>query len=181
MTDSPTPSRYQWSFKGVSFDFYRLCEILGIKHHAQAHALKKVIRAGQSVKSLEQDIDEAIACLMRWKEMVIQDGEPVFSESIYSQFKRRIEDNMRAADMDCALNEAYDKCQISLEDELRQTKKERDLEKSRVLGLINENVKLIQGKWSAEKALIWWRCGFYITLLLCVALGAEVLKNYITK
>lgn len=68
-----TPSRYQWAYKGVSFDFYRLCEILGVRHHAQAHALKKVIRAGQSVKSLETDIEEAIACLTRWKEMVGED------------------------------------------------------------------------------------------------------------
>lgn len=72
---SPTPSRYQWSYKGVSFDFYRLCEILGIEHHAQARALKKVIRAGRSVKSLETDIDEAIACLSRWKEMVLEDKQ----------------------------------------------------------------------------------------------------------
>ncbi len=71
--DSPTPSRYQWSYKGASFDFYRLCEILGVAHHAQAHALKKVIRAGRSVKGLEQDIDEAIAALKRWKEMVLED------------------------------------------------------------------------------------------------------------
>lgn len=86
MTDSPTPSRYQWSYRGkgklpdgsfgiveVSFDFYRLCEILGIRGGPREHALKKTIRAGQSVKSLEQDIDEAIACLMRWKEMVTED------------------------------------------------------------------------------------------------------------
>lgn len=70
---APTPARYQWSYKGVSFDFYRLCEILGVTHHAQAHALKKVIRAGRSVKSLEQDIEEAIACLERWKGMVLED------------------------------------------------------------------------------------------------------------
>lgn len=70
---NPTPSRYQWSYQGVSFDFYRLCEILGITHHAQAHALKKVIRAGQSVKPLVQDIDESIACLQRWREMVVED------------------------------------------------------------------------------------------------------------
>ena len=43
---SPTPERYRWEWKGVTFDFYRLCEILGVEHHAQAHALKKVIRAG---------------------------------------------------------------------------------------------------------------------------------------
>lgn len=71
--DGPTPSRYKWEWKGVTFDFYRLCEILGIKHHAQAHALKKIIRAGKSIKSVEQDIDETIAALLRWKEMIKED------------------------------------------------------------------------------------------------------------
>lgn len=69
----PTPDRYRWSWKGVTFDFYRLCEILGICHHAQAHALKKLIRAGRSVKSIDQDIDETIDALLRWKEMLAED------------------------------------------------------------------------------------------------------------
>ena len=71
--DGQTPQRYRWSWKEVTFDFYRLCEILGIAHHAQAHALKKIIRAGQSIKSIEQDIDETIAALLRWKEMLAED------------------------------------------------------------------------------------------------------------
>lgn len=69
-----TPTRYQWSWNGVEFDFYRLCEIIGANHHAQAHALKKIIRAGQSIKPIEQDIDEAIASLNRWKEMIQEDA-----------------------------------------------------------------------------------------------------------
>lgn len=73
-TPTPTPSRYRWSHNGQQFDFYRLCEIIGIKHHAQAHALKKIIRAGQSVKSAHQDINEAIDCLTRWKEMISEDA-----------------------------------------------------------------------------------------------------------
>lgn len=72
--DGPTPSRYRWEWRGVTFDFYRLCEILGVEHHAQAHALKKVIRAGRSIKPVEQDIDEAIAALSRWKEMLAEDA-----------------------------------------------------------------------------------------------------------
>ncbi len=72
---TPTPSRYQFEFKGVQFDVYRLLEILGITHHAQAHALKKVIRAGRSVKPLVQDIDEAIASLQRWREMAVEDAK----------------------------------------------------------------------------------------------------------
>jgi hypothetical protein len=71
----PTPDRYRWTWCGITFDFYRLCEILGIKHHAQAHALKKLIRAGRSVKSIDQDIDETIDALLRWKEMLTEDRE----------------------------------------------------------------------------------------------------------
>jgi len=69
----PTPSRYRWTYNGVTFDYYRLCDILGLKSDPQKHALKKVIRAGQSVKPLKQDIDEAIDALKRWKEMVEED------------------------------------------------------------------------------------------------------------
>lgn len=71
----PTPERYRWTWRGITFDFYRLCEILGIKHHAQAHALKKLIRAGRSVKSIEQDIDETVDALLRWKEMLAEDRQ----------------------------------------------------------------------------------------------------------
>lgn len=67
------PSRYSWSYKGVSFDWYRLTEILGLKSQPQIHAIKKLIRAGQSVKSTEQDINEAIDALNRWKEMLKED------------------------------------------------------------------------------------------------------------
>lgn len=70
--DSPTPSRYRWTYEGVTFDFYRLCEILDIGHHAQAHALKKVIRAGRGGKTLLQDIDEAIDAMRRFREMAAE-------------------------------------------------------------------------------------------------------------
>ena len=71
---NPTPDRYTWTYQGVTFDFYRLCEILGIKSHAQAHALKKVIRAGKSIKPLVVDIQESIDCMERWKEIAKEDA-----------------------------------------------------------------------------------------------------------
>ncbi len=71
----PTPSRYRWTFKGVTFDFYRLCEIIGVKRGPAQHALKKIIRAGLSIKPIEQEIDEAIDALLRWKEMIQEDNE----------------------------------------------------------------------------------------------------------
>lgn len=83
--DGPTPDRYKWSWKGVSFDFYRLCEILGIKHHAQAHAMKKLIRAGRSVKPIDQDIDETIDALLRWKEMLNEDSRNLAETTVHPQ------------------------------------------------------------------------------------------------
>jgi len=64
-----TPSRYQWEIDGTPFDFYALCQAIGPLHPAQAHALKKVIRAGRGEKPLLQDIKEAADCLKRWAEM----------------------------------------------------------------------------------------------------------------
>lgn len=72
-SDSPTPSRYRFRFMNIWLDVYRIAEIVGIRNHAQFHAFKKIIRAGQSVKSIDQDIDEAIAALIRWKEMLNED------------------------------------------------------------------------------------------------------------
>lgn len=71
--DGPTPSRYKWSFRGIHFDFYRLCEIIGLTSAPAQHAMKKIIRAGKSIKPIEQEIDEAIASLLRWKEMLAED------------------------------------------------------------------------------------------------------------
>ena len=73
MSKEITPKRYQWTWQGVTFDFYRLCKILGIQGGPQEHALKKIIRAGQSIKTIEQDIDEAKDSLERWKQMIIED------------------------------------------------------------------------------------------------------------
>lgn len=71
---SPTPSRYQWTYQGANFDFYRLCEIVGVHRGPAQHAMKKIIRAGKSIKPIEQDIQEAIDSLTRWKEMIQEDN-----------------------------------------------------------------------------------------------------------
>lgn len=74
MTESPTPSRYRWSYRGVTFDFYRLCEIVGINGGPREHAVKKIIRAGKSGKSVLQDAEEARQCIDRWIEMLKEDA-----------------------------------------------------------------------------------------------------------
>lgn len=67
MTDSG--KHYRFMFGGVRMDPYRIFSVYGIAHPAQQHAIKKLLRAGRSVKTLDQDIDEAIDTLNRWKEM----------------------------------------------------------------------------------------------------------------
>jgi hypothetical protein len=60
---------YDFMFNGVKIDPYRIFDIYKVTHPALQHAAKKILRAGRSIKSLDQDIDEAIASLQRFKEM----------------------------------------------------------------------------------------------------------------
>lgn len=64
---------YRFSFKGIKLDPYRIFKTYGIADPAQQHVAKKALRAGQSGKSLEQDIDEIILSCERWKEMIAED------------------------------------------------------------------------------------------------------------
>lgn len=65
---------YAFTYQGIKVDPYRIFEIYGITNPAQQHAIKKLLRAGKSIKSLSQDIDEVILTLNRWKEMVLEDA-----------------------------------------------------------------------------------------------------------
>jgi hypothetical protein len=64
---------YDITIGGVKADPYRIMLAYGITHPAQQHALKKLLRAGQSHKPIEQDIAETIASLHRWLEMIEED------------------------------------------------------------------------------------------------------------
>ena len=66
---------YKFSFKGLKIDVYRILEIFQITNPAQQHAIKKLLRAGKSIKPLNQDIDEVILTLERWKAMIQEDNE----------------------------------------------------------------------------------------------------------
>ena len=65
---------YDYEYKGIKLDIYRILKIYGITEPAQQHAIKKLFRAGKSIKNLEQDIDEVIESLNRWKEMIKEDS-----------------------------------------------------------------------------------------------------------
>lgn len=75
LTESTKQGTYDFSYKGIRLDPYRIESVCGPWHPAQAHAIKKLMRAGKSVKPLIQDIDEAIATLNRWKQMIQEDEE----------------------------------------------------------------------------------------------------------
>ena len=71
---------YRFQFNGVKLDPYRILEVYGIHHPAHQHAIKKLLRAGKSIKDLEQDIDEVILTLNRWKEMLNEERETLKSK-----------------------------------------------------------------------------------------------------
>lgn len=66
---------YKFFFNRVKLDPYRIMQVYGITHPAQQHAVKKLLRAGRSIKSLSQDIDEVILTLTRWKEMIHEEEQ----------------------------------------------------------------------------------------------------------
>lgn len=67
-----TPDYYGAKCKcGLKMDPYAICDAYdNIKASAHHHAIKKLLRAGESHKPLVQDITEVIASLDRWKQQL---------------------------------------------------------------------------------------------------------------
>ena len=75
-TENPSADKhYRFVYKKIKMDPYRILDIYGITSSAQQHAIKKLLRAGKSVKTLEQDIKEVQLTLTRWLEMIEEDKE----------------------------------------------------------------------------------------------------------
>lgn len=70
-----TYNHYKYSYKGIKLDPYRILSVYNITCPAQQHAIKKLLRAGNSVKNLKQDIQEVIDTLQRKLEMLKEDDE----------------------------------------------------------------------------------------------------------
>lgn len=66
---------YKYSYKGVKLDPYRILSIYKITCPAQQHAIKKLLRAGNSIKELKEDITEVIDTLKRKLEMLEEDSD----------------------------------------------------------------------------------------------------------
>ncbi len=59
---------------GVKLDPYRILDAYGITNQAQGHAIKKLLRAGRSHKTLVEDIKETVGTLRRWLDMIAEDA-----------------------------------------------------------------------------------------------------------
>ncbi len=70
-----TPKHYDFNFNGIKIDPYRILLTYNITRPAQQHAIKKLLRAGQSHKDYRQDINEVIAALNRELEMLDEEHE----------------------------------------------------------------------------------------------------------
>lgn len=66
-------AHYDFCYKGIKVDAYRILKLYGVTDPAQQHAIKKLLRAGRSMKTLRQDIQEVILSLQRWLEMLDED------------------------------------------------------------------------------------------------------------
>ena len=77
MTDQAGKSGayYRMFYKGVLADPYRILDLYQITHPAHQHAIKKLLRAGKSVKPLITDIQESIDALERFKQMIQEDNK----------------------------------------------------------------------------------------------------------
>lgn len=68
-------THYNYEYKGIKLDPYRILFVYDICNPAQQHAIKKLLRAGESDKGYKQDIEEARDSLNRLLEMIEEDDE----------------------------------------------------------------------------------------------------------
>lgn len=71
-------NKYNHYYKDISYldgiDIYRVLMLYGVTDPCIAHAIKKLLCAGQrGGKDMEQDIQESIDALVRWQDMCSED------------------------------------------------------------------------------------------------------------
>lgn len=64
---------YKYFFKGLLLDPYRILDLYEITEAPRQHVIKKLLRCGKSIKTTDQDIDECIEALVRWKQIRSED------------------------------------------------------------------------------------------------------------
>ena len=66
---------YKRYYKGIKLDPYRILDVYdNVKAAPHQHVVKKLLRAGESIKDLRTDVEECIKSLNRWLEMM-DEGE----------------------------------------------------------------------------------------------------------
>ena len=87
MEEKALDAHYAYEFKGIRLDPYRIMQVYKkITHPAHQHAFKKLLRAGESVKPLKQDIREVIMTLERWLEMIEEEEGQAEKEKVAAGF-----------------------------------------------------------------------------------------------
>lgn len=74
-------NHYDFEYRGIKLDPYRILVEYGIAHPAQQHAIKKLLRAGKSIKDLKTDVEEVISTLSRWLGMMEEDQTEMQDEA----------------------------------------------------------------------------------------------------
>lgn len=100
---------YNFKYKEVKIDPYRIMYEYKITHPAHQHALKKLLRAGNSIKDLKQDIQEVIDSLERWIEMIDED-EQVEQKKKSFQFVKETPMSVQKSCATCKHDLASDLC-----------------------------------------------------------------------
>jgi hypothetical protein len=75
---------YNYKYKHIKIDPYRIMFEYKITHPAHQHAVKKLLRCGKSIKEQKRDIKEVIDSLTRWLEMIEEDepSKPVEKQKV---------------------------------------------------------------------------------------------------
>lgn len=79
---NPTAEYYNKLVGGKKVDVYRILKLYEITHPAQQHAIKKLLRAGNSDETLKEDVEETIDCLERMLEMLEEDNSNAKNDSL---------------------------------------------------------------------------------------------------
>lgn len=74
-TEKSLDSHYNYSYKGIKIDPYRILQVYGVTNPALQHAIKKLLRCGKSVKDAQQDVKEVIITLNRLLAMMEEDSQ----------------------------------------------------------------------------------------------------------
>lgn len=86
---------YNKEFDG-EIDIYRICRLYDINDPAIYHAVKKILRFGDSSKSKREDIKGAIVALERWLEMEQEDREDLDLQGTIDEKVEGVADDYKA-------------------------------------------------------------------------------------